>query len=348
MAKSKQSLKHTLQLIVDILSPESSDAILKHHLEHSNIDWDAIVIVASKHLVLPAVYCRLKQRSLLNYLPNDLTIYLEKLTQLNRERNQSLLNETKQITTLFKAHKINHVFVKGIALLAGNYFQDIGERMIGDVDILVDSQDIDKAFDVLVDEGYANFINFNYEIKNYRHRPRQISEEYIGAIELHDQLLKHDYNHLIDKNSILSEKEIVNEIAIPSSKYLIWNTILAQQINDKAFYYNAIRLKGIYDVLSVGLSHKKELIKDLSLQKYSLGFLNLASVFCPALTPSKETLRMTINKNALLFSLNFPKFGYFMFKIKAIFIALGERFSQLFLNKSYREHVYKSLFYKKP
>lgn len=342
MDENKQSLKKTLQLIIDILRLESSDVDLKHQLESTTINWDSVVIVASKHLVLPAVYCRLQQKELLAYIPRDLKLYLEKLTQLNRERNQTLLREAEQISKLLNSNHINHVFVKGVALLAGNYFKDIGERMVGDIDILVDSTDVDKAFDVLVEDGYSQFVEFNYEVKNYRHRPRQISEECIGAVEIHDQLLADGYNHLINKKVLLSQKEISNNIAIPNSQDLIWNTILAQQINDKSYYYNALKLKGIYDVLAVGLSEEKELIKSLSENKYGLGFLSLASIFCPTLKPSKETINTHLKKQIFLFSLKYSKFGTLIFKMKTGYIGSTERIKLIFQNKSYRKHIIKN------
>lgn len=346
MIESKPTLQQTTQLIVDILNFESSDAALKHQLTNKVVDWDAVVIISSKHLVLPAVYCRLHEKELLQTLPKDLIVYLEELTRLNRERNLTLLREAKHISKLFNAHQIDHTFIKGIALLAGNYFKDPGERMIGDIDILVAPEDLDTAFELLVSEGYSKFIAFSYEVKNFRHRPRQISEDHIGAIELHGQLLQHHYNHLIDNNSFLEDKVIVNEVAIPNSHDLIRNTILAQQINDKAYYYNSIKLKGIYDVLAVGLSQNKALIKELSLQKFSLGFLNLASIFCPTLKPTNDAIWMSFYKKAFLFSLKVPTFGKLLFKVKAINIGFTERVTLFLFNRSYRIHVIRNKFIK--
>ncbi len=347
MTKNKQPLKETIQLIVDILSYETSDTVLEHYLINSAVDWDAIVIVASKHLVLPAVYCRLKQKSLLRYLPEDLKQYLEELTQLNRDRNETLLHEVEQISKLFIANNIEHVFIKGIGLLSGNYFEDHGERMIGDIDILVASDDIDKAFKLLVNEGYSQFLPFNYEVKNYRHQPRQISKKRLGAIELHSQLLKHEYKDLINIDLFLSSKEIVNGIAVPNSEQLIWNAILAQQINDRSYYYNVLKLKGLYDVLVLGLSQKKRLIKELSNQKHSLGFLSLASIFCPSIAPLAATGKTNYKKYLFLFTMNYPAFGALMIKIKSLHSAIKERIHLFFLNKSYRAHILKNKLCKK-
>lgn len=339
MTKNKQTLKQTLQLIIDILSFETSDKALERQLSTNLTDWDSVVTVASKHLVLPAIYCRLQQKSLLNYLPADLKLYLEELTQLNRDRNTMLLDEVKQISNVLHSHKINHVFIKGIALLVGNYFQDIGERMIGDIDILIADEDIDNAFELLTSKGYTQSLPFNYEVKNYRHRPRQISDKRLGAIELHDQLLKHGYNTLIDKQLLLSSKTLINDIAIPNKDYLISNTIYAQQINDRTYYYNTLRLKGIYDVLVAGLPQNKKLINTLSQEKFGRAFLNLASVFDNKMEPNKMSFMTRLHKHMYLMSVRFPKLGTSINKVKYFYKAFKDRLLLIILNKSYRKYV---------
>lgn len=342
MTKRTQSLTQTTQLIVDILSFETSNIVLKQQLSNNATDWDRIVTVASEHLVLPAVYCRLHQKSLLYLLPEDLVLYLEELTQLNRERNHTLLSEVEQISKLFRAHQLQYVFIKGTAILVGDYYKDIGERMIGDIDILVASNHLDKAFDLLVNAGYSQFLPFNYKVKNYRHRPRQISNKHIGAVELHNQLLKHNYNNLIDKVLFMSSKETVRDIPIPNTEMLIWNGILAQQINDRCYYYNTLKLKVLYDTFVLGLPQKEQMIKELSSQKYGLGFLNLVSVFCPSIIPSEHTILNRFKKRTYRLSLCLPMFGNLLLKLKSEYIGIKDRSKLLFFNKSYRVHILKT------
>jgi hypothetical protein len=342
LTKSTQSLKQTTQLIVDILSFETSNEVLKQKLSDKATDWDRIVTVASEHLVLPAIYCRLRQKSLLDLLPEDLVLYLEELTQLNRDRNHTLLSEVEDISKLFRTHQIQYVFIKGTAILVGNYYKDIGERMIGDIDILVASNHLDNAFDLLVNAGYSQFLPFNYEVKNYRHRPRQISNKRIGAVELHDQLLKYNYNHLIDKDLFLSSKETVRDIPIPNTEMLIWNGILAQQINDRCYYYNTLKLKGLYDAFVLELPQKEQIMIELYNQKYGLGFLNLVSVFCPSIIPSKQTIVSRFKKQTYQLSLSLPVLGNLLLKLKSVYIGIKDRLKLLFLNKSYRVHILKT------
>ena len=55
---------------------------------------------------------------MLSVLPQELEIYLKELTDLNRERNEQLLAESQQISQWFHEAGIDHVFLKGTAMLA--------------------------------------------------------------------------------------------------------------------------------------------------------------------------------------------------------------------------------------
>jgi len=344
LTKQGQSLKRTLQLIADILSFDSSYEQLQKDL-NENPNWDAMVSTGSKHLMLPAIYCRLWQKDLLKYLPEELTMYLKEVTDLNRDRNTRLLEEAQQVSKLFDEHQIVHVYLKGIALIAGDYFEDIAERMIGDIDILIASDQLDKAFDLLVAQGYDDFIKFNYEVKNYRHYPRQIAAHRLGAIELHGQLLKHGFNHLMASEIVLANKQLGQQIPIPNTEHLIRNAIYANQINDRHSYLGSIHLKGIYDVLVLKLPDQPQLISTLPSQLHSNRFLNLSSIFFPSLSP-RGCYDGSIYRRIFLVSMHFPKFGRLLYNLKKMLWDLQDRLGIFASNQSYRKHVLKKLPFK--
>ena len=182
-------------------------------LRTADVDWDAIVVHGSRQLVIPTLYCRLKQRQLLHLLPEDLNLYLHDITSQNRKRNKAILKEVMMLSTLFKKHHIEHVFLKGAALLASGYYEDIAERMIGDIDILVATNQLDKAFELLQQHSFEPLAqNFERHYVDHRHLPRLTTNKYIAAVELHRKLLKSIKikklsNELILKNKICQEKE---------------------------------------------------------------------------------------------------------------------------------------------
>ena len=346
MNKKNKSLLEIVQLIANILSFDSSYEELKKTVSTEQVDWDAVVSVGSQHLVLPAIYCRLKDKSLLEYLPNDLVNYLKELTDLNRDRNTILITEAQNISILFNKHNIEHVFLKGVALIGGKYFHDIAERMVGDIDILIAKNQIDEAYALLTKYGYSNSISFNYEVKNYRHYPRQISDNHLGAIELHEQVLNDGHRYLIDLESVFLNKKIVNNLPIPNENDLILNTLYTHQINDKNYFLGNLKLKNAYDTLVLKLGEKQDMLNMLSKNKYSRRFLVFMSVFFPSIAYTKLDFKDQIALKLFAIKLKIPFIGNTILKLKFIILNLTERISLLIKNGSYRRHIFKKLFLK--
>lgn len=118
----KQS--NMIKFIASILSYGTDNKHIIEYCHNFTTEWEYFVKIASQHLVLPTVYCRLEARHLLHILPVDLKLYLKEVTSLNKDRNKSLLEEAEHINKLFKDNNINCVFLKGVALLKGNYYNN--------------------------------------------------------------------------------------------------------------------------------------------------------------------------------------------------------------------------------
>jgi hypothetical protein len=347
LVTSRLSYKNTLQLIADILSFQSNESALRQLLHPTKTDWERVVKVASAHLVLTTLYCRLKQKQLLDLLPEDLDNYLKELTTINSNRNVSLLEEIKEISTVLNTHNINHVFLKGCALLAGGYYKDPGERMIGDMDILVGADQIENAFEIIASLGYSKNIAFNYDVKNFRHLDRQVREDKLAAIELHKSVLNDKYAHLLETNSILSTKMIVNGVAIPNPDHLIRSCILTHQINNYGHYYNSLHLKYVYDCLVLNLASDKTRLKQLSQKPYFDKFLALAKIHFPEINVVHTSISNRISQGYYMFSLHYKQIGKILFSIKNVYQNISERIRLIIFNKSYRKHVLSNKIFKR-
>ncbi|MCF1190829.1 nucleotidyltransferase family protein [Mangrovimonas sp. AS39] len=259
-------MKTEYHLLGHILSNTDNEEKLKNIFTSEQVNWDEFVKVASIELMLPASFLSLKRKNLLRYLPEDLNTYLEEITEINRNRNTTLLSEAKEITILLKENGINHVFIKGIAIIASNPFEDIGFRMIGDIDILIDRNQIDCAFQLLKTKGYNDLRPFNYEVKEYRHYPRQISKNKFGAVELHEFLLNSKTNYLLEPFSILKNQLNDHGIPIPSKADSIKIAVYTTQINDKHQKIPNVKFKSTYDAMILGLESNQELYKKTECQ----------------------------------------------------------------------------------
>lgn len=331
-----------MQHIADILSSSGNQKTLSKHFEHTLIDWDAVVVIASKHLMLPALYCQLKAKDLLQFIPEDLHSYLEEIAVINRGRNGVLLTEVHEISEILKKENIEHVFIKGVALLAAHTFNDPAERMIGDIDILVATHQLHKAFEILTHCGYNETVSFNYEPINFRHLSRQISKHKFGAIELHSEVLVHRYTHLIASDQVLKNKQIINGIAIPSTEDCIKIAILALQINNKAHHLGSISFKTIYDCIALKFATNHAFIRSLSKEKHSQSFLQLSSILFKELAAYEPSAYSKGLSRYFVFSLHHPKLGHRIHSLLLIKQGIQERFNLLVHNKTYRTHILKN------
>ncbi len=338
------NLAITYQHIADILSFATSKSKLEASLNNPSFDWDTIVVEGSKHLVLPAIYCRLEAKQLLHVLPKELENYLEEISNINRNRNKAILKQVHSISQLLNEYKIDHVFLKGSALLALGCYKDNAERMVGDIDILISEDQLKMAFDLIKVNGYDKTFGYAYETKNFRHLDRLISDHQLAAIELHSQLLNKKYNALIDVNSVLKSKIIINTVTVPSIYFMSKHQILGWQINDNGHYYNSISLKSFYDSIILK-THKEELlINNLIQLRFGQSYLELAKSYFEEFSkiPSNRYMKYRKNSNNLVVNYKFIRIIIKSIKMSMLFIT--KRLRLIFSNRNYRKHVLKMIF----
>ncbi|WP_066221530.1 nucleotidyltransferase family protein [Formosa haliotis] len=317
-----KAFQNTLHHIASILSFENNREQLKLQIENKTIDWDNIVKVASSYLILPAIYSRLKSKDLLNLLPEELKNYLQYISDLNTDRNNTLLEEVKLISKWFSLEQIEHVFLKGTAMIASNYYKDNTERMIGDIDVLVPKNQSQKAFDLLLSKGYtyASTPTINPKYFEDKHLYRLASKAHIGAVEIHFKLLDKDQKDF-EPRDVLADKQFVgtDNIPIASVKHLVLHNILNFQINDKGSYYNFIGLKNYFDTLVLLPRLNTSDLASITKNVYVRDNINLGTLYFKEFPSLKKTIRERLKLNTYRFissnrrakSLHYKSLAYF-------------------------------------
>ncbi|MEH6535192.1 MAG: nucleotidyltransferase family protein [Psychroserpens sp.] len=336
MSSKKHTYKDTLQLIAEILSFESSNESLRKKLDSGTIDWNKFVEISSNQLVLTTCYCRLEQKQLVSSIPDDLTLYIKELTSINRNRNLKIIKEVKIIAAIFSKNNISYSLLKGTAMLVGNYYDDFGERMVGDIDILVSDDQIEDAFNLLKEANYTSLIEFNYNNKNFRHLPRQINPDKIAAVELHKTVLNANYKNLINEKELLLNSLEKDKIRIPNNYFLNLCNILTSQVNGNAYRFKQWYFKNLYDSLALKLTKKSNLPNN----KYVDDYLSKFQAIFSHINHTKKAKRY-------LFRIKHYRFHKFSFKLNFIYHNLENRIWLMIYNKSYRSHVFKNKFLKK-
>ncbi|MCP4802145.1 MAG: nucleotidyltransferase family protein [Bacteroidetes bacterium] len=256
----------TIQHIAAILKFENNQTYLKSILgNYHETDWEKLVKIGSHHLVLPPIYCRLKQKELLDILPKDLNNYLTELTQINRNRNNAVFGQVKELSSILRQQNIEHVFLKGMALISANYFEDIGERMIGDIDILVKESQLKEAASLLLRNNYEyKTSTFGEKYFEYHHDLSLISKDGgLAPVELHRHILHSHYDKFLISQNVLENKENYHNIFIPSKYHILENIILNFEINDYGHIYNTIGIRNMYDYICSTNSVSQNILESL-------------------------------------------------------------------------------------
>ena len=228
---------------------------IKELLKSKTVDWEVVVKVSTAHYVFPALYCNFKRADFLKYLPKDLVSYMEYISDINRERNKQIITQAKELNTLLLANNITPIFLKGTGNLLANLYEDIAERMVGDIDLFLLKEDYPKAITLLIEFGYDKEINQELP---YRHYPRVIKKDNIVGVEIHKELLIEKYENEFNYGFVERDSQIVNGITVLSYANKLNLSIIADQINDNGFYYKTIALRNAYDVF---LLSKKTIAK---------------------------------------------------------------------------------------
>ena len=243
--------KETLFFIAKCLTISLEDnnrQEIEKQLKSTSIDWDAVVKVSTAHYVFPALYCNLKRVDFLKYLPQELVSYMKHITNLNRERNEQIITQAKELNTLLLTNNISPIFLKGTGNLLADLYEDIAERMLGDIDFIFSKEDYPKAITVLREFGYSNVFKTDNNYPQFKHYQRLKNSNNIAAIEIHKELLIEKYANEFNYSFVNQDSQIINEVSVLSYANKLNLSIIANQINDSGFYYKSMALRNAYDV----------------------------------------------------------------------------------------------------
>lgn len=245
---------YILRFLRLLLDTKSNKDQIKTKIIDSQYFWDGIVELGSRHLVLPAVYGNLKRKNILKLIPVDLEKFLKNIYEKNGERNKKILLQIESLNDLFLKNNIDHIFLKGSALLLSNKFDVLNERMIGDIDILIRKESVLKARDLIIKNGYKFLkteIYFTKGLIEQKHLKRMTHENQIAAVELHKEVLNGNKIRLLPSEKLFSETVEIGRKKILNSKSLTEHIILNWRFNDHGLLKKTLSLRVVYDYINM-------------------------------------------------------------------------------------------------
>lgn len=344
---SKPNQKFYLNFIYKVIDYNSNLSEIERILTTPGLDETQIYKIASAYLLLPSLHNAIVAKKLSSLFSADFLEAIAYIANLNKTRNELLINQIKTIATLFNKHQIDYVFLKGCAVLVSGCCRALSDRMIGDIDILVADNAIEKANELLINDGY---VSGDYRIElmflKHRHLPRLISKKEIGAVELHTEPLRKSVAVLRPKD-LLKQKVFENKIAIPCKKHIISNAILSHEVNDYGYLKWDLNFRAVYDYLSL----TKDTTYQVPKQRYLRRFFLVKHLYFNTIE-FKTTLVERLQIQFLKWRLrqkNFNKFYNYLIVKWYTIPKFPARLFNLIINKRYRNFTFGKLiiFFKK-
>ena len=118
------------------------------------------------------------------------------------------MNEAKNLNILLLENGIRPIFFKGTANLLEGLYEDIGERMVGDIDFLFSEKDFPKAIDILKKDNYFKPKKELEYFQGFRHYSRLVKQANLAAIEIHKSCIE---KYRDEFNNKLISKKISNK-----------------------------------------------------------------------------------------------------------------------------------------
>jgi len=277
------------KFLVNILYRPASEIL--NGVDINNINFEKLITLTSGHLMLPALFFNIQKKKASYLFPEDFIAYIKSIYAINKARNEILLDEAKELSELLVKNNIKHIFLKGTALLLSNVFEDIGERMMCDIDLIIRHKDEEKIKKVLEKNNYFNPRSDNLnEFFKPQHLPRLLHKNKIIGIEIHTELLPALYRCIFNSKELIKDfKEEPKKNETPSKSFLFDHCIYGLQIDDQAFVTNHHSHRNIYDIYKLDCKKSvtiKNSTKDIyvkhffmTIEKFNIFNLRLPSSF---------------------------------------------------------------------
>ncbi len=283
----------------------------KQDIEKNSADeWNSLCRIATDNNLLPLLYYKLIShkiavpRPVENSLRNDYLSYSGK--DLKRGR------QLCELIKIFNEHGIEHMLLKG-SHLAEKVYTNSALRVMCDIDILVRREDIEKAFKVLINEGYYDGSRpgcSNIVKDVYVHHYPVLYKDNLFPVELHRYLFEN--NDLENMEQIWSRAQTVSIGGMASKVMTVEDLLIYTALHGLKYHTQKLGVNFLYDLHAVII--RKNINWDIVAERIKDNDWGNSKTLYSALVMTKKYLHTNIPENFL----NVIKPADFSEKIQAV------------------------------
>ncbi len=164
------------------------------------LSWRVILELSSLHRLSALLAKHLSRDEFGEQVPEAPRRHLQGLYQANALKYLRYKAETLRALGALRAEGIPVILLKGMAL-AERVYGDPGLRPMGDIDLLVREEDLDRAYALVLGLGYAPRTSEKMEKAGkdtFRHCPRLSNRDGTVFVEVHRHVLRRDVPFFFD------------------------------------------------------------------------------------------------------------------------------------------------------
>ncbi len=274
-----------LVLLGDIFKDEidlTELSTLRLRLMRPDFSWQAIVDLAAQQDVLPPLIQALDQRALLPPLPQRATAagddhVTRRLQQYYRDhlaRRALQAAQLQAILAQLNGAGIVPLILKGARYLIAPVASWSEARSFRDIDILLHPSDADRAFALLVAEGYRPGEAY---MRNYHHLPDLQREGESASVELHTAALSMDGQRAMSTDFVWRQatKAADGSFFVLPPKWQALHCLLHHQLCDRGYARRILALKPLWEWTMLTRECSRDDWHDIAGQMREAGALDL-------------------------------------------------------------------------
>ena len=227
-------------------------------------DWEWVAYIAGYNSIVQALYPSFCEKELLQHIPEDFLEYVKNINEVNCERNNLLRMQLIEAVSSINKLGIKPLLMKGAGQLFLNTFQNPGDRLMVDLDILVPEKSIERVRQILIDDGYS-FATDNPEAYiKHLHYPPAIKKGEVAAIELHRDLMLQNQQHYLPNHTAWENSfdiTLINgvEAKVLTPTYRILHSFLHSCIADSNHLLGLVEIRQLHELSLTQLVYSNQI-----------------------------------------------------------------------------------------
>ncbi len=218
-------------------------------LPANEAEWRSVLSLSSAQLVTPMLHWAYREQGLISELPADVLEFLDAIYQLNLENNRLHADQLAQLIRALNNIAVQPVLLKGAATLVGGLYPTSGERMIGDIDVLLPLSKLAEAVDQLCSLGYKPILaeetlpdTQNLGLHHYR---PLVSHHWPAQVELHVHPVHLQAVRILDIDEVIRDATPLNwrdgNCLLPSATHFVMHNVIHAYVDLGYRYFLSLR-----------------------------------------------------------------------------------------------------------